>query len=144
MAWPSLVPTSCQSLPSHAFSSRSLRLRQGAQHPPLGAPAPFPHALLARNGVCHTVGVAAVVPANGTQSDKLDIASPQPIFSLDPYHEHPDGRCMPHVTGTICHIACTTTPGPVHSPLSQRPCPAPSFQTLRPQLPFLPGKSSAT
>ena len=29
---------------------------------------------------------------------------------LDPYHEHPDGRCMPHVTGTICHIACTTTP----------------------------------
>ena len=58
---------------------------------------------------CPSAGVAAVVPTNGTQSDKLGIASPQPIFSLDPYHEHPDGRCMPHVTGSICHIAYTAT-----------------------------------
>ena len=109
------------------FSLDRFSCVKGDQHPPLGALAPFPHALLARNGVCHTGGVGAIVPANGTQSDKLGIASPQPIFSLDPYHEHPDDRCMPHVTGTTYHIACTTTSGPDHSHLSQRPCPAPFF-----------------
>ena len=137
-------PTSCQSLPSRAFPSRPPRLRQGAQLPPLGAPASLPHGPLASNGAFHIAGVAAVAPACGTLFGKLGIASPQPTSSLHPHHERSDGRCVPLVMGPTCHIAYTSTPGPAQGHLSHRPCPAPSFRTLRHQLPRVPGKSSAT